>query len=338
MGVHLASLPRVSSTAGASPLLELVMTCGLSVPPSRPAASRRHSQHRSARTDSGATPPPELVGRCCSARGSVDPIPGRRVLGDARKLVEVFRRIAKVQASEVALMASFAAKAPLQLIGAGAQLARCPLPPARPHAEPLARPVLLVHGFCGTQSSWSLVAQTLSARGLTVDAIAYTPFGTSVARLADRLVAEVNRILSETHSDKVHLVGHSLGGVVIAKAIADGRLDGLVDTVVTLGSPFGGSPWANLLPFGEIPRALREGSPLLRRLASAPPPDGVRWLAFTAELDIVVPGLRSVPAHTEVESITIGGVGHLGMLLSRRVVERIADALPPYGAADPVPA
>ena len=263
---------------------------------------------------------------------------GRWAFGDARKLVGVVRRIAKVQASEVALMASFAAKAPLQLVGASAQLARCPLPPARRHTEPLARPVLLVHGFCGTQSSWSLVARTLSDRGLTVDAIAYTPFGTSVGRLADRLVAEVNRILSETRSDKVHLVGHSLGGVVIAKAIADGLLDGLVDTVVTLGSPFRGSPWANLLPFGEVPRALREGSPLLRRLASAPPPDGVRWLAFTAELDIVVPGRRSVPTHSEVESITIGGVGHLGMLLSRRVVERIADALPLYGAADPVPA
>jgi triacylglycerol lipase len=337
MGVHLASLPRVSSTAGASPVEELVMTCGLSVPPRRPAASSRHSQH-CARAEGRAKTQPELTGRWCSARGFVGPTPGLRTLGAARKLVGIFRRIAKVQASEVALMASFAAKAPLQLIGAGAQLAHCSLPPARPHTEPLARPVLLVHGFCGTQSSWSLVARTLKDRGLTVDAIAYTPFGTTVERLADRLVAEVGRILSETHSDKMHLVGHSLGGVVIAKAIADGRLDGLIDTVVTLGSPFGGSPWANLLPFGEVPRALRDGSPLLRRLASAPPPDGVRWLAFTAELDIVVPGLRSVPAHTEVESIRIGGVGHLGMLLSRRVVERIADALPPYGAADPVPA
>ena len=126
----------------------------------------------------------------------------------------------------------------------------------------------------------------------------------------------------------MHLVGHSLGGVVIAQAIASGRLDGRVDTVVTLGSPFGGSPWANLLPFGEIAQALREGSPLLRRLASAPAPDGVRWLAFTATLDMIVPGLRSVPAHAQVETITVRGVGHLGMLLSRQVVGSIVAALP----------
>ena len=237
-------------------------------------------------------------------------------------------RAAKVQAYEVALMASVAARAPLHLVGGGFDPACGPLPPVQAHTAPTARPVLLVHGFGGTKSSWSLLARTLSARGLTVDAVTYTPFGTSVERLADRLVVEVDRMLSQTGADKVHLVGHSLGGVVIAQAIASGRLNGLVDTVVTLGSPFGGSPWANLLPFGAIVRALREGSPLLRRLASAPVPDGVRWLAFTATLDMIVPGLRSVPAHAQVETVTVGGVGHLGMLLSRQVVGRIVDALP----------
>ena len=92
-----------------------------------------------------------------------------------------------------------------------------------------------MHGFGGTKSSWSLLARNLSARGLTFDAITYTPFGTSVEQLADRLVVEVDRLLSRTGADKVHLVGHSLGGVVIAQAIAGGRLNGLVDTVVTLG-------------------------------------------------------------------------------------------------------
>ena len=202
------------------------------------------------------------------------------------------------------------------------------MPPVQAHPAPTARPVLLVHGFGGTKSSWSYLARTLSASGLTVDAITYTPFGTSVEQLADRLAVEVERLLSQTGADKVHLVGHSLGGVVIAQAIASGRLTGQVDTVVTLGAPFGGSPWAQLLPFGAIVRALREGSPLLRRIASAPVPDGVRWLAFTATLDMIVPGLRSVPPHAEVETVMVSGVGHLGMLLSRQVVGHIVAALP----------
>jgi triacylglycerol esterase/lipase EstA (alpha/beta hydrolase family) len=234
---------------------------------------------------------------------------------------------AMVQAYEMALMASVAAKAPLLLIGSAFDQADAEMAPAQAHKAPAARPVLLVHGFGGTKSSWSLLARVLRAQGLTVDAITYPPFGASVEQLADQLVAEVERLLSQTGADKVHLVGHSLGGVVIAQAIAGRRLDGLVDTVVTLGSPFGGSPWANLLPFGEIVQALRQGSPLLRRLATVPLPDGVRWLAFTAALDIIVPGLRSVPAHAQVETITVGGVGHLGMLLSQQVVGRIVEAL-----------
>jgi hypothetical protein len=53
----------------------------------------------------------------------------------------------------------------------------------------------------------------------------------------------------------------------------------------------------------------------------------VRWLAFTAAHDVIVPSLRAVPAHARVETVTVRGVGHLGMLLNRQAVGRIADAL-----------
>ena len=159
------------------------------------------------------------------------------VFDAARTAVRMIGRAAKVQAYEVALMASVAAMAPLHLVGGGLDPSCGPRSPVQAHTAPTTRPVLLVHGFGGTKSSWSLLAQALSARGLTVEAVTYTPIGTSVEQLADRLVVEVDRMLSRTGSDKVHLVGHSLGGVVIAQAIAGGRLNGLVDTVVTLGHP-----------------------------------------------------------------------------------------------------
>jgi triacylglycerol lipase len=256
-----------------------------------------------------------------------------QVLTGARVAVQAVARAAVVHANEAAMLMSVVARAPLRMVGGRGESASNRSPHLKAHTAPATRPVLLVHGLAGTKSSWSLVAQTLSARGLTVDAIAYAPLGTSMERLADQLVAEAQTILSRTGADKVHLVGHSLGGVVIAQAIADGRLDGLVDTIITLGSPFGGSPWAGLLPFVVIVRALRPGSPLLQRLASAPVPDGVRWLAVTAALDIIVPGLRSVPTHAEVEKITFGNVGHLGLLISRQVIEYIAAALSAHESA-----
>ena len=255
-----------------------------------------------------------------------------RVLESARAVVRIVGRAAAVHAYEVGALASTAAMAPLCLVGGGFEPASSVSPHRKTHAAPTARPVLLVHGFGGTKSSWSVIAQALKDRGIAVATMTYSPLGNSVEQLADELVAAVERTLSQTGADKVHLVGHSLGGVVIAQAIAGGGLVGLVDTVITLGSPFGGSPWAGLLPFGDLLRALRPGSPLLRRLAFAPVPDGVRWLAVTAALDIIVPGPRSVPAHADVETITVDGVGHLGMLISQRVVGYIVAALPAHGS------
>jgi pimeloyl-ACP methyl ester carboxylesterase len=250
-----------------------------------------------------------------------------RVLSGARAAVRTVGRAAMVQANEAAMLMSAAAMTPLRLVAGGFDGATSSSAPVKTSAASTTRPVLLVHGFAGTKSSWSLIAHTLRARGLTVEAMSYRPLGTSVEQLAERLVAEVERILSRTGADRVHLVGHSLGGVVIAQAIADRRLSDRVDTVITLGSPFGGSPWAGVLPFVELVRALRPGSPVLRRVAAAPMPAGVRWLSVTASLDIIVPGLRSVPSHAEVETMMFDGVGHLGMLLSRQVIACIAAAL-----------
>lgn len=251
----------------------------------------------------------------------------QRVLAAGGAAIRTVGRAAVVQANEAAMLMSTVAMMPLRLLGGRYDTASSSSLTVKALTAPTTLPVLLVHGFGGTKSSWALVANALSARGVTVEAMSYPPVGTSVQQLAERLVAEVERILVATGTDKVHLVGHSLGGVVIAHALSDHRLRGRVDTVITLGSPFGGSPWADLLPINEIVRELRAGSPLLSRLASAPLPDGVRWLSLTAALDIIVPGTRAVPSHAQAETITFEGVGHLGMLVSRQVIGCIAAAL-----------
>ena len=231
----------------------------------------------------------------CSSQTRMDVTAPLRVFGGARATVQTLRRATMVHAHEAALLMSGAATAPRRLVSGGYKQASSMSPHATAHAAPRTPPVLLVHGFGGSKSHWSLVAKALSAGGLNVKAITYAPLGTSVERLAGQLVADVE--------------------------------------VVTLGSPFGGSPWAGLLPFFEIVRALRRGSPLLRRLASTPLPEGVRWLSVTAALDIIVPGLRSVPFHAQVETITVNDVGHLGMLKSGQVIGCIAAALCQQSAA-----
>jgi triacylglycerol lipase len=170
--------------------------------------------------------------------------------------------------------------------------------------------------------------EALRARKVAFDAISYAPFGSSVEQLAERLAVKVSRLLADTGADKVHLVGHSLGGIIIAQAFADGLLGDLVDTVITIAAPFGGSPWASLLPIGSALRALRDGSQNLRRIADAPLPPGVSWVAFVASRDMVAPGRRSTPPQAEMQTITIEDAGHVGLLTNANVINGIIATLP----------
>jgi triacylglycerol lipase len=189
--------------------------------------------------------------------------------------------------------------------------------------EPPRPPVLLVHGLGGSTAGWLPLARALRAAGLTVGAISYGPFRTSLERLAEELADAVQSLQAETGSDRVHLVGHSLGGVVIAQAFADGLLTDRVASVVTIAAPFGGSPWASLLPVGTVVRALRQGSPQLGRLARSHAPGDVRWLAVTGGADMIVPGRRALPAHAEFETVEVHGVGHLGLLQNPQVISQV---------------
>jgi triacylglycerol lipase len=187
--------------------------------------------------------------------------------------------------------------------------------------------VLLVPGLGGTTSGCLALAQALQARGLNVAAISYRSFRTSLEQLAVELADTVLSLQIETGAERVHLVGHSLGGVVIAQALADGLLAGRVDSVVTIAAPFGGTRWANLLPVGAVVRALRQGSPQLGRLARAHVPSEVRWLAITAGSDRIVRGHRSLPAHAEVETVEVHGAGHVGVLQNAQVISQVASAI-----------
>jgi triacylglycerol lipase len=251
-----------------------------------------------------------------------------RAIEVARPSAHRFGRVAAAHARELGAMAAVAAMAPLSQSSRRLEQAAHALPPGADRVAPTGRPVLLVHGFAGTKSCWIALTRALRDQGVTVDTFDYLPFGTSVQDLADRLAVKVAGLRSETGADKVHLVGHSLGGVVIAQALADGGLASQVDTVVTLAAPFGGSPWATLLPLTATVRALRGGSPLLRRLAAVPVPDGVRWISLMAAFDVIVPGRRPLPTRAGVQTVTVDDVGHVGLLMSRPAIGRIVNALP----------
>ena len=87
-----------------------------------------------------------------------------------------------------------------------------------------ATPVVLIHGFGGDSDNWLFNIDEL-AKSRPVYAVDLPGHGKSSKTLAAGDLAELARavgdLIEETHADKVHLVGHSLGGAVAFEILRD---------------------------------------------------------------------------------------------------------------------
>ncbi len=111
--------------------------------------------------------------------------------------------------------------------------------PTRP-ADTTMRDVLLVHGIWNARHWLAPFALRLRREGLSPALFGYASVLGEPDRAADRLIAQLRRHPVE------HLVGHSLGGLVILEALR--RAPELpVKRVVCLGSPLRGSAVAGAI-------------------------------------------------------------------------------------------
>ncbi len=101
---------------------------------------------------------------------------------------------------------------------------------------PVPETVVLVHGIWVHSLQLVLLARRLRRCGYRTRLFNYRSVRRSVRHNAARLARRVRRI----DADKIHLVGHSLGGLVILQALQDNP--GLINgRIVLLGSPVRGS-------------------------------------------------------------------------------------------------
>lgn len=136
---------------------------------------------------------------------------------------------------------------------------------------PVAGPaVVLVHGFGGSTWSWRATAPALAAAGFRVVMLDLVGFGLTPRawRLSTTHEAQAERVLGVMDAlgiDRATLVGHSMGGSVVAWLAArhPSRLDGvvLVDAAAGPAAGGGGSPLGALL---ELPNIRRIGQLALR--------------------------------------------------------------------------
>lgn len=191
-------------------------------------------------------------------------------------------------------------------------------------------PIVLLHGFLDNRSAFSRFRRTLRRRGFDhVHAVNYNPLLDDVRTAATQLATAVDRIREHTGAATVHVVGHSLGGIVAryhAQCLGGHEA---VDTVATLGSPHGGSALAGWIP-GPLGRQLHPGSDLLAELARPAPACTTRFLVVWSRLDqVMVPRTAARLRHPDlrVEELELRDVGHATLPLDGRVAHWVATRL-----------
>ena len=186
--------------------------------------------------------------------------------------------------------------------------------------EAAGTPILLVHGMVDNRSVFTLLRHRLRGRGFgRVVTTNYSPLTTDVRAAADALAEVVERLTAETGYERVHIIGHSLGGVIARYYVQCRGGDARVHTLVTLGSPHRGTRWATrwarLFPHPLL-RQLCPGSDLVAELDAPAPGCRTRFVAFWSDLDqMISPKEHAQVVHPDLAAtnVLVRGVGHLSL-------------------------
>ncbi|RBY93462.1 lipase [Blastococcus sp. TF02-8] len=198
--------------------------------------------------------------------------------------------------------------------------------------DPLAArvPVLLVHGLIDNRSVFSVMRRNLRRRGFAhVCSWNYSPFLDDITRAATDLGEHIERICEQTGHDRVHVVGHSMGGLIARYHVQRQGGDRHVDSLVTLGTPHQGSVLAHVVPTPLV-RQLRPGSPVLRELDEPVASCRTRITAVYSDLDqMVLPTHSGRCDHPDLgaRNVLFRGVGHMSLPIHRGVLDEVAATL-----------
>jgi pimeloyl-ACP methyl ester carboxylesterase len=191
----------------------------------------------------------------------------------------------------------------------------------RQAARPITTPVLLLHGYLSTDTPWTpLVLRLHQAGFVNVFTLRYDSLSVGVPQLAAGLVGEVPTVLSQADRPDLHLIGHSLGGLVARYAVQHLGLDRVTRSVVTVATPHHGSLLALFGP-GPAAAQLRPGSVLLRELPPLETTRHVKWAVIHAGADFVV----APPPAGEV--VSLAGYGHRSILSAPELAEAVVGHL-----------
>lgn len=213
-----------------------------------------------------------------------------------------------------------------------------PSPPPVPHPSgPLPgpssaeRPVVLLHGFIDNRSVFVLLRRALARHGRRhLASLNYSPLTRDLRTAAELLGRHVEEICARTGQREVDVVGHSLGGLIARYYVQRLGGDHRVRTLVTLGTPHGGTAVAPGAGIHPIVRQMRGGSALIEELRRPAPGCRTRFVSFWSELDqVMVPVETACVDHPDLDAVNVRvtGIGHFALPVHPAVAAAVREAL-----------
>jgi triacylglycerol lipase len=217
-----------------------------------------------------------------------------------------------------------------------------PAPDGRPGADVLrasplpdgvdddGTPILMLHGLADNRSIFTVLGRSLRRHGFGhVHTVNYSLLTSDVRTAAARLAEHVEMLCEHTGYDRVHVIAHSLGGLIARYYVQRLGGDARVHTLVTLGTPHGGTYAAKLLPV-RLGRQLRPDSDVVEELTRPAPRCRTRFVAIWSDLDqLIYPKRNAQLIHADLDgrSVLVHGVGHMSLPIDRRVVAEVTRTL-----------
>ncbi len=186
-------------------------------------------------------------------------------------------------------------------------------------------PILLVHGYANSSAIWIYQLLSLKKRGLgpiyTIN-LGY-PFS-SIEKYSEKLKKKIEEI----GSDKIILIGHSMGGLVASYCALNLKPKVKVTDIITIGSPLHGTKVAILGP-GKCAKEMRYQSEFTRDLVNKIKANkSIRFFCIGSKVDhVVVPNASSLLGDRSEDEYLLDDIDHVSMVFQSKISNKIAQWL-----------